>query len=195
MSWPPAAFLALIVALVVGAFTVPDWADDIEQRRPVTLASGTLYPPAPPQVLTRTATVTEPAVPVVPRTDPPPPPTTDPPGPPQPVDGDCASWRPLLEFYRLPWDTFRPILWRESRCTNAHASDSDDESHGGLQVNRIGNLGAAWDSLGFDHAYMHTATGAIHAAGVLYERCGLGPWIRQYRCGFPNGAKTRWDFP
>ena len=111
-----------------------------------------------------------------------------------PIDGDCDSWRPLFTKYGLPWDVFLPVMQRESRCTNAHANDHDDHSHGPIQVNRL-NAAWAWDGLGFTHDYMHTPEGAVHAAGALYKRCGMGPWIRQYNCGFPNGAVSRWDWP
>lgn len=116
--------------------------------------------------------------------------------PPEPVDGVCESWRPLFVGFGLPWSVFRPIMWRESRCTNAHADrpSTGDDSFGPLQVNRYGRLAAHWDELGFDEAYMATPRGAVHAAGNLHRVCGVHPWT-DYECGWPNRAPTRWDWP
>jgi hypothetical protein len=114
---------------------------------------------------------------------------------PAPIDGDCATWRPLLERYGLPWSKFEPILVRESNCTNAHAVDGDDHSHGGLQVNILSSATRrAFEALGFDHDYLHTVEGAIHAAGNLHLVCGMAPWTT-YDCGWPNGAPTRQEWP
>lgn len=115
-------------------------------------------------------------------TDPPPPPE-----PPSPVDGDCESWRHLLDEYGIPFDQARPVMWRESRCSMAHNYNARtrDDSWGPFQVNRWGNLGPAWDAKGFSAGYMSTPRGSVHAASVYYHACGWGPWTKPYSC--PGG--------
>ena len=115
---------------------------------------------------------------------PPTPPTTMPPSSP-PIDGDCASWKPLLAKYGMPYELFRPVMYRESRCANAHNYNrrTRDDSYGPLQVNRYGSLDAGWNSVGISRSYMATPEGAVHAASMLYHSCGsLGPWTRPYSC-------------
>ena len=113
-----------------------------------------------------------------------------PPVPPAPhpahlvVDGDCESWRPLLESYGIPYDEARPIMWRESRCTMAvnYNPSTRDASHGPLQVNRYGSLAAWWDAGGYTVEVMSTPEGAVAAAAVLYHSCGWMPWQPPYGC-------------
>jgi len=104
-----------------------------------------------------------------------------------PVDGDCESWRPLFDSVGLPFDDLAPIMWRESRCTNVHSWSRKwrDDSYGALQVNRWGRIGRKWDQAGFTAEVMATPEGALRAAKLLYDRCGLGPWTKPYRC--PKG--------
>jgi len=111
------------------------------------------------------------------------------PPPPQPVpiptDWDCASWKPLLAKYGMPYDLFQPIMYRESRCTNARNYNprTRDDSYGPLQVNRYGSLDAGWNSVGISRSYMATPEGAVHAASMLYHSCeSLGPWTKPYSC-------------
>jgi len=104
---------------------------------------------------------------------------------PPPTDWDCASWKPLLAKYGMPYELFRPVMYRESRCTNAHNYNrrTRDDSYGPLQVNRYGSLDAGWNSVGISRSYMATPEGAVHAASMLYHSCGsLGPWTRPYSC-------------
>lgn len=104
---------------------------------------------------------------------------------PAPVDWDCESWKPLLAKYEMPYDLFRPIMYRESRCTNARNYNprTRDDSYGVLQVNRYGALDAGWNSVGISRSYMATPEGAVHAASMLYHSCeSLGPWTRPYSC-------------
>ena len=109
--------------------------------------------------------------------------------PPQPVqtptESDCASWKPLLDKYGMPYELFQPIMQRESRCTNAHNYNprTRDDSYGPLQVNRYGSLDAGWNSVGISRSYMATPEGAVHAASMLYHSCeSLGPWTKPYSC-------------
>lgn len=108
-------------------------------------------------------------------------------GVPQPVDFDCESWAPLLEEFGIPYDEALPVMYRESRCSMAHNYNAQtrDDSWGPLQVNRWGQLGPAWDSIGFDADYMATPRGSVHAASIYYHACGWGPWVKPYSC--PNG--------
>lgn len=103
------------------------------------------------------------------------------------VDGDCESWRPLLESYGIPYDEAHPIMWRESRCTMAinYNPSTRDDSLCAFQLNRWGALDAAWDSAGFSRAYMSTPEGCIAAVAFYYEACQWGPWTRPYSC--PGG--------
>lgn len=112
--------------------------------------------------------------------NPPPPPPV-----PMPIDWDCASWKPLLAKYEMPYELFKPIMYRESRCTNARNENrrTRDDSYGPLQVNRYGSLDAGWDSVGISRSYMATPEGAVHAASMLYHSCeSLGPWTKPYSC-------------
>lgn len=111
----------------------------------------------------------------------PPPPTTIPP----PVDGDCESWRPLLERFGIPYAEALPYMRRESQCSMAHNgnADTEDDSFGPLQANRYGDLAAWWDSGGYTRAVMATPEGSVAAAAVLYHSCGWGPWHRSE--GYP----------
>ena len=110
--------------------------------------------------------------------------------PPDPVAGNCESWRPLLEKYNLDLDVLRPIMWRESRCTNAKNFNSRtrDDSLGVLQTNRWGSMAGIYDRNGIDRAFHETAEGGVAAAALLYHSCGLGPWTKPYKCpgGWPN---------
>lgn len=105
--------------------------------------------------------------------------------PPAGVAGDCSTWRPLLEWFGIPFDEARPVMWRESRCDgyafNGNAS-TGDESYGLMQVNRYRGLGDWWDSGGFTVEVMRTPTGSIAAAATLWHACGWGPWIKPYGC-------------
>ena len=79
----------------------------------------------------------------------------------------------------------RPIMYRESRCTNARNYNprTRDDSYGVLQVNRYGALDAGWNSVGISRSYMATPEGAVHAASMLYHSCeSLGPWTKPYSC-------------
>lgn len=104
---------------------------------------------------------------------------------PTPIDGDCESWRPLLERYRIPYDEALPYMRRESRCSMAWNGDAstEDDSWGPLQANRYGRLAAWWDSGGYTLAVMQTPEGSVAAAAVLYHSCGWGPWHRSE--GYP----------
>ena len=110
-----------------------------------------------------------------------------PPAPVAPRDFDCESWRPLLEHFGLPYDRLRPIMWRESRCSQAHNYNprTRDDSYGPFQVNIYGSLSRAWADAGFPREYLATPYGAVHAAALLYHACGTGPWVRPYGC--PGG--------
>lgn len=100
------------------------------------------------------------------------------------VDGDCESWRPLLESYGIPYDEARPIMWRESRCTMAVnvSHRTRDASYGPFQINRYGSLAAWWDGGGYTLDVMSTPEGAVAAAAVLYHSCGWSPWQPPYGC-------------
>lgn len=104
--------------------------------------------------------------------------------PPEPVDGDCESWRPLLAEFGIPYAEARPVMWRESRCSMAHNYNpsTGDDSWGPLQVNRWGGLGPAWDAKGLSAGYMATPRGSVHAASIYYHACGWGPWTKPYDC-------------
>ncbi len=108
--------------------------------------------------------------------------------PPAPVDGDCESWRPLFDKYDLPFDLFRPMMWRESNCTNAHTYNqrTRDDSWGVLQVNTW-HMRQAWADAGFPVSYISTPEGGVAAVAFLYSHCGLGPWTKPYSCsgGWP----------
>lgn len=102
-----------------------------------------------------------------------------------PTDWDCASWKPLLAKYEMPYELFKPIMYRESRCTNArnYNPPTRDDSYGPLQVNRYGSLDAGWSNVGISRSYMATPEGAVHAASLLYHSCeSLGPWTKPYSC-------------
>tara|TARA_R110002153_G_scaffold217468_2_gene369935 strand:+ start:1143 stop:1649 length:507 start_codon:yes stop_codon:yes gene_type:complete len=104
---------------------------------------------------------------------------------PPPTDWDCASWKPLLDKYGMPYELFQPVMYRESRCTNARNYNprTRDDSYGPLQVNRYGSLDAGWNSVGISRSYMATPEGAVHAASMLYHSCeSLGPWTKPYSC-------------
>lgn len=113
---------------------------------------------------------------------------------PMPIDYNCESWRPIFEKYDLPFDSFRYIIFRESRCSyqiNLNRR-TGDESYGPLQVNRIGSLGRWWDSGGYTIDVFLTVEGSVAAAGVLYKMCGLGPWTKPYSC---NGSYRPYPYP
>ena len=111
-----------------------------------------------------------------------------------PIDGDCDSWRPLVEAEGIPWDWAKRIMWRESRCEGtAHNGNrgTGDDSYGLFQVNRFKgkwgdsyiDLGAWFDASGYTLTVMRTPVGAVKAAGALFEACGKGPWNRgNYYC-------------
>jgi hypothetical protein len=148
------------------------------------MAMRTLLASANGAPLTGPATVTVQAH----RIDPPPPLRyTNATTAPAPVDGDCASWRPLLERHGIPYTWAVDIMRRESGCRNVHTyrPSTRDDSYGPFQVNRWGSLDAAWTAAGFPRDYMATPEGAIAAAAVLYDACGAGPWTRPYTC--PGG--------
>ena len=110
---------------------------------------------------------------------------------PDPVAGDCESWRPLLEKYDMPFWLFRPIMWRESRCSNARNYNprTRDDSFGVLQTNRWGGMGAVYDRNDIDRSFHATAEGGVAAAALLFHSCGsLGPWTPPYSCpgGWPS---------
>lgn len=121
---------------------------------------------------------------------------TLPPPPSPPVDGDCESWRPLLERYGIPFDEAQPVMWRESRCAMAHngTASTRDDSWGPLQVNRWGSLAAWWDAGGYTADVMATPEGAVAAAAVLYHSCGWSPWRKPYGCDgdYLQSPEPRW---
>lgn len=123
--------------------------------------------------------------------NPPPPPVTYDPEVPEPVDFDCESWRPLLEKYDMPFGLFKPIMLRESRCSNArnYSTRTRDDSYGVLQTNRWGRMAAVYDRNGIDRAFHATPEGGVASAALLYHSCGtLGPWTKPYSCpgGWPG---------
>lgn len=110
---------------------------------------------------------------------------------PEPVDFDCESWRPLLEKYDMPFGLFRPIMFRESRCSNVrnYSTRTRDDSYGVLQTNRWGSMAAVYDRNGIDRSFHATPEGGVAAAALLYHSCGtLGPWTPPYSCpgGWPR---------
>ena len=110
---------------------------------------------------------------------------------PDPVDFDCESWRPLLEKYDMPFGLFKPIMFRESRCTNArnYSTRTRDDSYGVLQTNRWGSMAAVYDRNDIDRSFHATPEGGVAAAALLYHSCGtLGPWTKPYSCpgGWPG---------
>jgi hypothetical protein len=124
---------------------------------------------------------------------------TDPPPPRpilQPIDGACVSWAPMLAKYGIPWDEAQPVMWRESRCSNAYNGNAGtkDDSYGPLQVNRYGRLAAWWDEGGYTQAVMSTPEGAVAAAAVLYHSCGWSPWRKPYGCDgtYLQTPEPRW---
>jgi hypothetical protein len=102
---------------------------------------------------------------------------------PLPVDGDCESWRPLLDKYGIPFDEALPRMVRESHCTNAHNwnPDTGDDSYGPLQVNLAGRH-RWWSDRGFPVWFVETPEGAIAAAAFLWHACNWGPWTKPYSC-------------
>jgi hypothetical protein len=107
-----------------------------------------------------------------------------------PTDYDCESWKPLLHKYGIKFDEVEHIMWRESRCSHVVNDNPDtrDLSYGVFQVNRYGALARSWDAIGFPEDYMSTVEGSVHAASVLMEGCGLGPWDRA--AGYPCYGQT-----
>ena len=107
-----------------------------------------------------------------------------------PTDYDCESWEPLLDKYGIEFDEVEHIMWRESRCSHVvnNNPDTRDLSYGVFQVNRYGALARSWDAIGFPEDYMSTVEGSVHAASVLMEGCGLGPWDRA--AGYPCYGQT-----
>ena len=107
-----------------------------------------------------------------------------------PTDHDCESWKPLLDKYGIEFDEVEHIMWRESRCSHVVNDNPDtrDLSYGVFQVNRYGALARSWDAIGFPEDYMSTVEGSVHAASVLMEGCGLGPWDRS--AGYPCYGQT-----
>lgn len=107
-----------------------------------------------------------------------------------PTDHDCESWEPLLDKYGIEFDEVEHIMWRESRCSHVVNDNPDtrDLSYGVFQVNRYGALARSWDAIGFPEDYMSTVEGSVHAASVLMEGCGLGPWDRA--AGYPCYGQT-----
>ena len=107
-----------------------------------------------------------------------------------PIDYDCESWEPLLDKYGIEFDEVEHIMWRESRCSHVVNDNPDtrDLSYGVFQVNRYGALARSWDAIGFPEDYMSTVEGSVHAASVLMEGCGLGPWDRA--AGYPCYGQT-----
>jgi len=105
---------------------------------------------------------------------------------PMPVDGDCDTWRPLLERYGLPWSAFERIAERESGCSHAIADrpSTGDLSAGILQANFYGYLNDMWESAGWSWQMVRDdAEAAVAAAGALYLMCGgTGPWTPPYSC-------------
>lgn len=118
-------------------------------------------------------------------------------GPPPPTDGDCASWRPLLDRYGIPYDQAVPIMRRESHCSMAHNYNraTGDDSWGPFQVNRWGRLAAWWDSGGYTADVMATPAGAVAAAAVLYHSCRWAPWVKPYGCDgdYLQVPEPRWQ--
>jgi len=107
-----------------------------------------------------------------------------------PTDGDCESWKPLLDKYGIEFDEVEHIMWRESRCSHVVNDNpaTADLSYGVFQVNRYGALARSWDAIGFSEEYMSTVEGSVHAASVLMHACGLGPWDRE--AGYPCYGQT-----
>jgi hypothetical protein len=107
-----------------------------------------------------------------------------------PTDFDCESWKPLLNKYGIEFDEVQHIMWRESRCSHALNDNPNtaDLSYGVFQVNRYGALARSWDAIGFSEEYMSTVEGSVHAASVLMDGCGLGPWDRE--AGYPCYGQT-----
>ena len=107
-----------------------------------------------------------------------------------PTDYDCESWEPLLDKYGIEFDEVEHIMWRESRCSHVVNDNPDtrDLSYGVFQVNRYGALARSWDAIGFPEDYMSTVEGSVHAASVLMDGCGLGPWDRA--AGYPCYGQT-----
>lgn len=116
---------------------------------------------------------------------------------PAPVDFDCPSWKPILEYYGIPYEQAERILYRESRCSFVHNYNprTRDDSWGPLQVNRYGYLADWWDSAGYTADVFTTVDGAVAAAGALYAMCGWGPWTKPYNCNgtYLSVPSPRWD--
>lgn len=105
-----------------------------------------------------------------------------------PVDGDCASWQPILEKYGIPYDKkTKAVMWRESQCSFHHNYNptTRDDSWGPLQVNIYGSLAEKYAAVGFPREYVSTVEGSVALAGFLYSHCGWGPWTKPYTC--PGG--------
>lgn len=107
-----------------------------------------------------------------------------------PTDFDCESWKPLLDKYGIVFEEVEHIMWRESRCSHQvnDNPNTKDLSYGVFQVNRYGALARSWDAIGFPEDYMSTVEGSVHAASVLMDGCGLGPWDRA--AGYPCYGQT-----
>jgi len=109
---------------------------------------------------------------------------------PNPIDGDCESWIPLLNKYGIPYSKqVANVMYRESRCSFLHNYNrkTKDDSWGPFQVNLYGKMAKAYESAGFPYEYVATVEGSIAVAAFLYKACGLGPWTRPYSCkgGWP----------
>lgn len=113
------------------------------------------------------------------------------------VPGECATWRPWVERYGMPWSWAEPIIRRESNCSHAVADrpSTGDLSVGAFQVNFYSRSMAAWwteNGWPFD-LLLASPEAAVAAAGALYAACGSGPWDR--RAGYPCRGDGRLRTP
>jgi len=109
---------------------------------------------------------------------------------PVPVNGDCESWRPLVEAAGITdWEGALYVMRRETGglCNNPHAyrRSTSDDSYGNFQINLWGANEAAWAAVGFPRDRIATVQGSIDAAAFLWKACGWSPWRKPYDC--PGG--------
>lgn len=96
------------------------------------------------------------------------------------VAGDCASFADEAAAAGLPWGTFSPIAYRESRCDpNAWVHDSDDWGGGLFGLNFISSdLRNGW--MRMCGATMDNIRGNVplqmDCAAAAYHELGMSPW-------------------
>lgn len=98
---------------------------------------------------------------------------------PEPVPGDCESYRVHMDVAGLPADVFLPIAQRETGCNHLlRVVDHDDVSGGLLQFNFHANTGSYWTDLcGLTWANVTANLSLqLECAWRGYADLGVQPW-------------------